>query len=111
VQKTERFSTLPSVDLFLCDCAFNRGPAGAVKILQLAIGVKPDGNFGPITEQALELAEREPALLLAKLRKAREIYENLKAPGRANLRPGLINRWNNAFAAAQQGGWTLEAAA
>jgi len=100
VHKAAELSSLPAVDLFLCDTAFNRGPTGAKKVAQMAIGAKPDGQWGPISRAAMDLAERDPSLLLAKLRRAREHYENIVAPGRANLRKGMINRWDKVFAAA-----------
>lgn len=91
-------TTIPAVEMFLRDSAWNRGPTGAKKILQIALGVKPDGHVGPITRGAVKIEERIPLLFLSKLRKARETYENIVAPGRANLRKGMINRWDKALA-------------
>jgi lysozyme family protein len=35
------------------DCSVNHGPQNAVKLLQRALGVKDDGEFGSVTKQAL----------------------------------------------------------
>ncbi len=100
--KAATWSKNEALQFFLRDCIFNRGETGATKIMQIALGTKPDGKAGPITKLALADQERFPALLLAKLRRARETYENIVAPGRANLRKGMINRWDNSFAEASK---------
>jgi hypothetical protein len=91
---------LPAMEAFLRDAAFNRGPKGALRILQLALGVADDGRWGPVTRGALEGAqEASAAVLLKKLRGARERYERRIAPpvgARAEFWPGVVNRWNNA---------------
>lgn len=38
----------------LFDAAVNHGPGNAIRILQRALGVADDGDFGPITEQAVQ---------------------------------------------------------
>ncbi len=88
-----------AIEFFLRDCCFNRGPAGAGKILQIALGgcLKLDGAVGPITLAAIAKFHDRPVLLLARLRAARERYEELVAPDRPNLRAGLENRWDNAL--------------
>lgn len=88
----------PAVEAFLRDTAFNRGPKGALRILQIALGVADDGKFGPITEAAM--GKHTPSELLDKLRKARETYELRVAPpvgARKQFWAGLENRWNNAL--------------
>jgi Predicted Peptidoglycan domain len=92
-----KWTTVPAIEAFLRDCAFNRGPGGAAKILQMALGVKVDGGVGPETLGALRRAERDPAKLLARLRVAREQYELKVAGRRGNLWQGLVNRWNNSL--------------
>lgn len=87
----------PAIELFLRDSCFNRGPAGAAKILQLAVGVKADGKVGPITRGAVAPYTGHTILFLARLRAARERYEDIVAPNRPNLRLGLENRWDNVF--------------
>lgn len=90
----------PGVEFYLRDCAFNRGPTGAVKILQMAVGVLDDGIVGPRTKQAVG---RLSALdLLGRLRASREAYELKVAGRRENLWDGLVNRWNKAHAQAQK---------
>jgi lysozyme family protein len=85
-----------AVEAFLRDTAFNRGPKGALRILQIALGVPDDGKFGPITETAM--GKGTPVELLEKLRKARETYELRVAPpvgARKQFWAGLQNRWDN----------------
>lgn len=95
----------PAIEAFLRDSVFNRGPRGALRILQLALGVIDDGNFGPKTRAALSEALKLPATLLHNLRRARETYERKVAPpvgARAKFWNGLVNRWNKAYDFAQQ---------
>lgn len=85
----------------LRDTAFNRGPTGAAKILQMALDVEVDGKVGPITLAALHRAEREPRAFLLRFREAREAYERKVAPpygARAKFWKGLVNRWDEATA-------------
>jgi lysozyme family protein len=91
-----------AVQAYLRDTAFNRGPGGAAKILQRALGVKIDGGVGPITKSAA--AKIPAAQLLLDLRKARESYELQIAPpvgARAKFWKGLQNRWDKALNFAQ----------
>jgi len=95
-----RWTTHPAIEAFLRDTAFNRGPKGALRILQLALRVPDDGKWGPITRTALTAALRQPGALLQSLRTARESYEIRVAPpvgARAKFWPGLVNRWNKAL--------------
>jgi lysozyme family protein len=88
----------PAVEAFLRDTAFNRGPKGSLRILQIALGVPDDGKFGPITQAAI--GKHTPSDLLVKLRKARETYELRVAPpvgARKQFWAGLQNRWDNAL--------------
>ncbi len=91
----------PGVEFYLRDCAFNRGAGGAAKILQLALGVKPDGAVGKITMEAAAEAEKNPVQYLLSLRTAREQYEIRFIGKRLKFWKGLTNRWNNALKAAQ----------
>jgi hypothetical protein len=73
-------SDIPAIQFYLRDSAFNRGPGGAVKILQHALGLKVDGGFGSATQAALEKAEQDDApKLLKALRASREWYERVYA--------------------------------
>jgi len=88
------------VEAFLRDCAFNRGPGGAAKIFQIALGVASDGHVGPLTLAASNAIE-DRRTFLAKLRAARETYERRIAPpigARAKFWKGLVNRWDKAHA-------------
>ena len=94
------WTTSAGVEFFLRDTVFNRGPTGAAKILQRALGVPQDGQIGPTTRGAI--AELKPLELLDKLRWAREDYERNVVGYRANFWKGLTNRWNNALTAAKE---------
>jgi lysozyme family protein len=93
-----KWTTVPEIESYLRDSAFNRGPGGAAKILQIALGVKVDGGVGPETLGALRKAEKDPAKLLAKLRVAREQYELRVAGRREKFWKGLVNRWDDSLA-------------
>lgn len=92
-----KWTDVPAIEAYLRDCAFNRGPMGAAKILQIALGVNVDGGVGPQTLGALRIAEKDVPNLLAALRVAREQYE-LRVAGRRNkFWRGLVNRWDNSL--------------
>lgn len=81
---------------FFQDLAFNRGPAGSVKFLQRAIGVKDDGVLGPMTLDKLK--NENPADVMRKVSLEQLKYEqSLKAknPERAKFYRGLENRIMN----------------
>jgi len=44
-----KWTAAPGIEAYLRDCILNRGPGGAAKILQMALGVKVDGGVGPET--------------------------------------------------------------
>lgn len=88
------------VQFYCRDCAFNRGPTGAAKILQMALGVDADGVVGKATHAALDKAD--PGWLIEKMRAAREQYELKVAGRRENLWNGLVNRWNKSLADAKK---------
>lgn len=99
----------PRLESYLRDCVFNRGKAGCVKILQIALGFTGhdvDGKWGPKSKAAMVKAERNPDALLQKLREARETYERKYVGVRSNLWKGLVNRWNGALRVAK--GYPLE---
>jgi hypothetical protein len=99
-----RWTEHPAIEAFLRDTAFNRGPRGALRILQLALKVPDDGRFGPVTKAALTAALKTPGTLLQNLRTARESYEIRVAPpvgARAKFWQGLTNRWNKALSFAE----------
>ena len=87
-------SEVPAVQFALRDAAFNRGPTGAVKILQDALGLPADGIAGPNTKAALMEAERDPATLIGKIRESRERYERRTRDESSKFWAGLANRWD-----------------
>jgi lysozyme family protein len=92
------WSGVTAIESYLRDSAFNRGPKGAARILQRALGTDDDGRIGPITLRALAAAESDPVALLDGLRAARERYER-EVVGRdetSRFWRGLVNRWNKA---------------
>jgi uncharacterized protein (TIGR02594 family) len=90
----------PGVEFFLRDCAFNRGPKGAARILQRAVGVADDGEVGPQTRGAI--ARLSASELLTRLRAGREDYERNVVGYRVNFWNGLVHRWDKALVAARQ---------
>lgn len=48
----------------LFDSAVNQGPGTAIRFFQLALGVKPDGNFGPATLAAAQAVQANPDKVL-----------------------------------------------
>lgn len=91
-------SEVPAVQFALRDASFNRGPTGAVKILQDALGLPIDGVAGPNTKEALHEAEQNPRELLGKLRSARERYERHTRDESSKFWAGLASRWDRQHA-------------
>jgi hypothetical protein len=87
-----KWTRLPAAELFLRDTIFNRGLAGATKILQMALG----GVARSQVATAVLQAEQNPRLFIERLRAAREEYEWKVVGRRANMVAGLTNRWNHA---------------
>jgi Uncharacterized protein conserved in bacteria (DUF2272)/N-acetylmuramoyl-L-alanine amidase len=90
-----------AVEFYLRDCVFNRGARGAAWILQKAVGVDTDEAVGSHTLAAVARAEASPLNLLDDLRQSREAYERLRRDESSPFWRGLVNRWNNALAAAK----------
>lgn len=93
----ELLTVIPRLESYLRDIVFNRGQRGAVKTLQIALGVAVDGQWGPKSKAAMATAEADPNALLNRLREAREQYERDYVGYRSNFWQGLINRWNGAL--------------
>jgi len=93
-----------AIRFLLRDIAWNRGPTGAVRTLQLALNVPVDGKIGPVTRKALNDAEANPEDLILGIRTARDTYERQWAGRKPGNRywKGLVNRWNKASAIAQE---------
>jgi len=89
---------VPAVQFALRDMTFNRGPTGAVKILQDALGLPADGIAGPKTKEALRDSEKDPEKLLGDLRAARERYERRTRDESSKFWAGLSNRWDRQHA-------------
>ena len=91
-------SEVPAIQFALRDAAFNRGPTGAVKILQDALGLPADGIAGPRTKEALQQAEGDPSMLLSAIREARERYERRTHDESSKFWSGLVHRWDRQHA-------------
>jgi peptidoglycan hydrolase-like protein with peptidoglycan-binding domain len=92
-----------AIECYLRDCCFNRGPRGAARILQRALGV-PDGGVIDDAGRALVAKREEDTLeFLQDLRTAREQYERdiAKRSETSRFWKGLVNRWNNALKVAE----------
>jgi hypothetical protein len=87
-------SMVPSIQFALRDAAFNRGPTGAIRILQDALGIPVDGVAGPKTRSALLEAETHPKEFLREFRAARERYERRTRDESSQFWAGLSNRWD-----------------
>jgi hypothetical protein len=91
-------SVVPAIQFALRDAAFNRGPTGAIRILQDALGLPVDGIVGPKTKEGLREAEKNPKEFLDKLRAARERYERRTRDESSKFWAGLSNRWDRQHA-------------
>lgn len=91
--------TDPGIQYYLRDTAFNRGPRGAARILQMALGVREDGIVG---EQTLTAARNMPTSeLLERLDKARKEYEIREYGKREKVWNGMVSRWQKVLARAK----------
>jgi lysozyme family protein len=83
----------PKVRALAVDCAVNHGPKQAVKLLQLAARVFPDGDLGPKTEGAV--SRMESTALYRRLCAARVRYYGqiiTKDPSQSVFAAGWTNR-------------------
>jgi len=68
-----RADELPSgIDYLVFDMGVNAGPGRSVKLLQTAVGVTPDGGFGPMTMAAVQAAD--PVKLIEDFSQAKEDF-------------------------------------
>ena len=68
-----RGDELPAGISYLCfDFAVNAGAGRSIKTLQNAVGVTPDGGFGPITMTAVKAVD--PAELIERFSQAKEAF-------------------------------------
>ena len=79
----------------VCDLAVNVGPGTAIKLLQTAVGTKPDGILGPATAAAANAMD--PDVVLAQVRQAgASHYQQVVEahPDWADQLPGWMARLN-----------------
>lgn len=68
-----RADELPSgIDYLVFDMGVNAGPGRSIKLLQTAVGVTPDGGFGPMTMAAVQAAD--PVELIEKFSAEKEAF-------------------------------------
>lgn len=68
-----RADELPSgIDYLVFDMGVNAGPGRSIKLLQFAVGVTPDGGFGPMTLAAVQAAD--PVKLIQDFSDAKEDF-------------------------------------
>jgi len=85
-----RADDLPvGLDYLMFDFGVNAGPGRAIKLLQSAVGVTPDGGFGPMTLAAVQAID--PVELIEKFSQAKEdFYRSLGTF--ATFGKGWLNR-------------------
>jgi lysozyme family protein len=75
IYRTDYWEKLPTLSdrlgFLVFDAAVNVGVTTAIKMLQQAVGVKPDGYFGPQSKMALERVERVEVLIRFQAERAR----------------------------------------
>jgi lysozyme family protein len=77
------------LDYLMFDFAVNAGAGRAIKILQTAVGVTPDGGFGPMTMAAVQAVD--PVDLIERFSQAKEnFYRSLTTF--ATFGKGWLNR-------------------
>lgn len=77
------------LDYLMFDFAVNAGAGRAIKILQTAVGVTPDGGFGPMTMAAVQAVD--PVELIERFSQAKEdFYRSLNTF--ATFGTGWLNR-------------------
>ena len=94
------------IDLVQFDTAVNMGPVRAVKMLQQAVGVDVDGDFGQETQKACDACN--PPDTVARYCSIREsLYRHFaQAPGQDRFLAGWLNRLNALRATAGVPGYT-----
>lgn len=77
------------LDYLVFDFGVNAGPGRAIKVMQSAVGVTPDGGFGPLTLAAVQAID--PVELIDKFSQAKEdFYRSLGTF--ATFGKGWLNR-------------------
>jgi lysozyme family protein len=68
-----RADELPSgIDYLVFDMGVNAGPGRSIKIMQTALGVTPDGGFGPMTMAAVQAID--PVTLIERFSAEKEAF-------------------------------------
>lgn len=92
--KCEQYQTPLNVVMF--DTAINFGVVGAIKLLQKALDLNPDGVFGPLTTAALKKVNHYLLSLLVCALRIRHRYERVAAkPSQSVFLRGWLNRDNS----------------
>jgi len=90
-----RADILPApLDWIVTDIAVNNGKSRAVKWLQEAVGVVPDGSFGPKTLKALEEHGVGPVRAYL-LNRREEFYKHIAVGNKEKFLKGWLNRNND----------------
>lgn len=91
----------PELKLLLFDASVNHGTGGAVKLLQRAIGgIQADGDFGPITEAALNRVGDFELLKSRFIEERLALYERLARNDPSQRQ--FLNGWKNRVHAIQE---------
>ena len=77
------------LDYLMFDFAVNAGAGRAIKTLQTAVGVTPDGGFGPMTMAAVQAVD--PVELIERFSQAKEDFYRSLTPF-ATFGKGWLNR-------------------
>lgn len=68
----------PGLDLQFFDESVNAGPTEAIRILQVALGIKNDGDWGPQTQAAVTLAGNDAVAHIERFTSRRiEVYKEM----------------------------------
>lgn len=72
-------SDLPAgLDLAFFDSAVNEGSTEAIRILQVALGIENDGEWGPQTDAAVKAIRGVPLVIRAFTNRREEVYRGLR---------------------------------
>ena len=96
-----QWTSNPAVEFYLRDCVFNRGAGGAAWILDKAVGVDTDQVVG-FTRWRLSRGTRRARSTCSTICASRvRPMSGCAATNSSPFWKGLVNRWNNALAAAK----------
>jgi lysozyme family protein len=68
----------PGLDMQFFDEAVNGGPSAGVRLLQLALGIRPDGEWGPQTDAAIKAITSTATVVKAFTTQRAAWYRHLK---------------------------------